>query len=80
MKRLSTALVATALLALAACGSRTANNAAALDNTSDYFNVTSDDLTSNDVGNASGNGSSSGNASAGNASGGATSNASGNSH
>jgi hypothetical protein len=78
MKRLSAALVATALLTLAGCGSRTVNNSAALDNTSDYFNVTSDDLTANDLGsNVSGNGSSSGNASSSANS--STSNASGNS-
>ena len=85
MKRLSTALAATALLALAGCGSRTANNnAAVVDNmTNDVYDVAPDSLTLNDVGN-SGDASSSGNASAGgNVSGSArnaASNASGNSH
>jgi len=73
MKRLSTALVATALLALAACGSRTANNAAAVDTGNDVYNVSPDDLTLNDLGNgssnaSSGNASSSGNAMTGNSS------------
>ena len=83
MKRLSTALVATALLALGACGSPAANNVAATDNmTNDVYDVAPDSLTANDLGNASGNGSSTGNASSsGNASSGSTtSNASGNSH
>jgi hypothetical protein len=62
MKRLSTALVATALLALAACGSHTANNAAAVDTSNDVYNVSPDDLTLNDLGNGSMN-ASSGNAS-----------------
>ena len=79
MKRLSTALVATALLALAACGSRTANNAATADNvTNDVYDVAPDSLTANDLGNDSGNVSSSGNASGSANS--TTSNASGNSH
>ena len=84
MKRLSTALVATALLALAGCGSRTANNSAANNVSNDVYDVAPDSLTANDLGNASGNGSSSGNASsAGNmssSSNSTTSNASGNSH
>jgi len=87
MKRLSTALVATALLALAGCGSRTANNAAAVDTSNDVYNVSPDDLTLNDmnaVNASSGNGSSSGNASSsGNSSssaGNSASNASRNSH
>jgi hypothetical protein len=63
MKRLSTALAATTLLALAACGSRTANNSAAIDTSNDVYNVSPDDLTLNDLGNGSGNGSSGGNAS-----------------
>ena len=63
MKRLPMALAATALLALAGCGSRTANNAAAIDTSNDVYNVSPDDLTLNDLGNASGNGSMGGNAS-----------------
>jgi hypothetical protein len=82
MKRLNVALAATALLALAACGSRTANNTAAINTTNDVYDVAPDSLTANDVGtsndSSAGNASSSGNAS-GNASG-AASNASGNSH
>jgi hypothetical protein len=66
MKRLSTPLVATALLALAACGSRTANNTAAVDTSNDVYNVSPDDLTLNDLGNGSMNASSGGNASSGN--------------
>jgi hypothetical protein len=85
MKRLSAALVATALLALAACGGRSANNAAIIDTSNDVYNVSPDDLTLNDMGNASGNASSGGNASSssnsssssGNS---ASSRASGNSH
>ena len=92
MKRLSIALAATALVALAGCGSRTANNAAAVDTSNDVYNVSPDDLTLNDLGNASGNGSTSGNASssgnasagnsssAGNASSGSSSHAARNSH
>jgi hypothetical protein len=84
MKRISTALVVTALLALGACGSRTANNVVATDNlTNDVYDVAPDSLTANDLGNDSGNATSSGNASSGsNASSAnsATSNASGNSH
>ena len=55
MKRLSTAMAATALLALAGCGSRTANNAAAIDTSNDVYNVSPDDLTANvsDLGNGS---------------------------
>ena len=79
MKRISTALVVTALLALGACGSRTANNNTAIDTSNDVYNVSPDDLTANDLGgNASSNASSSGNnSSSANSS---TSNASGNSH
>ena len=73
MKRLSTALAATALLALAGCGSRTANNAAAVDTSNDVYNVSPDDLTANvnDLGNGSnmsmgGNVSTGGNGSSGN--------------
>ena len=90
MKRLSTAMVVTALLALGACGSRTANNVTAIDTSNDVYNVSPDDLTLNDLGNAGGNASSSGNgsSSSSNAAGSAnnmaanstTSNTSGNSH
>lgn len=72
MKRLSTALAAAGLLALAACGSSATNNAAAADNVSDTYNVAPDDLTANDLagneaGNASdANGSADANASGGN--------------
>lgn len=80
MKRLSMALAATALLALAGCGGRTANNTAVVNTTNDVYDVAPDSMTANDLGNASSNASSSGNASsAGNASN-AASNASGNSH
>jgi hypothetical protein len=90
MKPLSTALAVTAVLALAACGGRPANNsAAAIDTSNDVYNVSPDDLTLNDLGN-SGNGSSGANMSTGsNASSGgnasssahdSTSNASRNSH
>jgi hypothetical protein len=82
MKRLSTALALTALLALGACGSRTANNAAAIDTSNDVYNVSPDDLTVNDLGNAS-NASSGNSSSGGNASSSANSsasNTSGNSH
>ena len=90
MKRLSTAMVVTALLALGACGSRTANNSAVVDTGNDVYNVSPDDLTLNDLGNAGGNASSSsnGSSSSSNAAGSSnnmaanssTSNASGNSH
>ena len=70
MKRLSIALAATTLLALAGCGSRTVNNAAAVDTSNDVYNVSPDDLTLNDLGNASDNGASmSGNASSSSATG-----------
>ena len=79
MKRISTALAVTALLALGACGSRTANNVVAADNlTNDVYDVAPDSLTANDLGNDSGNAMSGGNASSGANS--STSNASGNSH
>jgi hypothetical protein len=79
MKRISTALVVTALLALGACGGRTANNVVATDNlTNDVYDVAPDSLTANDLGNDSGNASSSGNSSSSANS--STSNASGNSH
>src|SRR5438105_1628098 len=55
MKRAYTILAATALLALAACASRTANNTAAVDTGNDVYNVSPDDLTVNDMGNGSGN-------------------------
>lgn len=85
MKRLSTALAATALLALAGCGSRTTNNSAAINTANDVYDVAPDSMTANDLGNDSGNAMSGGNAtsnasSGGNASGGSTSNASRNSH
>jgi hypothetical protein len=70
MKRLSTALAATALLALAGCGSHAANNISAIDTTNDVYNVSPDDLTANasDLGNNAmgGNMSTGGNASSGN--------------
>lgn len=67
MKRLATMAAAAGLLALAACGSRNESNTALVDNTSDYFNVTSDDLgVGNDLGNASGN-AAAGNSASGNA-------------
>lgn len=84
MKRLSIALLATSLLALAACGSRTANNSAAVNTTNDVYDVAPDSMTVNDLGNGS-NGSSDSNmsatgnsASAGNSASGNS--ASGNSH
>jgi len=86
MKRLSTVLAVTALLALAACGSRPANNVTAIDTSNDVYNVSPDDLTINDLGNAGSNASSSSNSSTGsNASSSSntsssTSNTSGNSH
>jgi hypothetical protein len=78
MKRLSIFLAATTLLALAGCGSRTANNSAAINTANDVYDVAPDSMTANDVGNASGN-ATSGNATSGNASS-TASNASGNSH
>ena len=67
MKRLSTVLAATALLALAGCGSHAANNITAIDTSNDVYNVSPDDLTANvsDLGNGS-NASMSGNMSSGN--------------
>jgi hypothetical protein len=56
MKRLSIALVATSLLALAACGSRTVNNSAAVNTTNDVYDVAPDSLTANDLGNSSSGG------------------------
>jgi hypothetical protein len=59
MKRLSTALAAAGLLALAACGSTATNNAVVNDSgngTDDTYNVAPDDLTANDLtGNETGN-------------------------
>ena len=56
MKRLSTALTAAGLFALAGCGGTSpSNNAASIDNTADFFNVTADDLGGNDMGTATGN-------------------------
>jgi len=74
MKRLPTALAATALLALAGCGSHAANNITAVDTSNDVYNVSPDDLTLNDLGNnamggnmsGGGNMSTGGNASSGN--------------
>ena len=85
MKRLSMALLATSLLALAACGSRTtANNSATANVSNDVYDVAPDSLTANDLGNGS-NASSDGNtsstansASSGNSTSGNS--ASGNSH
>jgi hypothetical protein len=81
MNRLSTALAATALLALAGCGSRTANNTAAVDTSNDVYNVSPDDLTANvsDLGNGS-NASTGNMSSGGNASSGSGNMSSGNSH
>ena len=78
MKRLSMALTAAALLALAACGGRSANNATIIDTSNDVYNVSPDDLTVNDLGNGSGN-ASSGNSSSGNSSSGNSHESSGNS-
>lgn len=69
MKRLSTALLAVGLLALAACGGSPANNAAANTAVNDVYNVSPDDLGAGNVagnesdGNASGGSNASGNAS-----------------
>jgi len=48
MKRLSTALAAAGLLALAGCGTKAANNAAAA-NVADTYNVAPDDLTADNL-------------------------------
>lgn len=72
MKRLSTALLAAGLLALAACGGRPANNTAANAAVNDVYNVSPDDL---GAGNEAGNdvvGNGSGSNASGNASGNAT--------
>ena len=71
MKRLSTALAAAGLMALAGCGSSASNNAAANTSVPDTYNVAPEDL---DGGNLAGN--EAGNASDANAS--ADANASGN--
>jgi len=78
MKRLSTALLAAGLIALAGCGGRPANNTAANITSNDVYDVSPDDL---GAGNVLGN-EGSGNGSESNASGGAnaSSNASGNAH
>ncbi|MEA3031155.1 MAG: hypothetical protein QOG13_2480 [Sphingomonadales bacterium] len=59
MKRLSTALLAVGLLAVAACGGRPANNSAANTAVNDVYNVSPDDLgAGNELGNdVGGNGS-----------------------
>jgi hypothetical protein len=78
MKRLSTALLAAGLIALAGCGGRPANNTAANVASNDVYDVSPDDLgAGNMVGNEE-----SGNGSAANGSAGANtaSNASGNAH
>ena len=73
MKRLSTALLAVGLLALAACGGRSANNTAANTAVNDVYNVSPDDL---GAGNEAGGNGSEANASGGsNASGNASGNA-----
>lgn len=84
MKRISTALAATGLLALAACGGTATNNVVAANSSDTLYNVAEDDLGSNYLGTDSyGNDLGSGNATTGNAasnaSGNATSNAAGNS-
>ncbi len=78
MKRLSTALLAAGLIALAGCGAPPANNTAANIVSNDVYDVSPDDL---GAGNVVGN-EGSGNGSESNASGGAnaSSNASGNAH
>ena len=84
MKRLATALTAAGLFALAGCGGgSSSNNAASIDNTADFFNVTADDLGGNDMGAATGNvsGSNASNGSrTGNGASGHPTNASGGSH
>ena len=76
MKRLSTALAATALVALAGCGSHAVNNAAIVDTSNDVYNVSPDDLTANV--NDLGNGATGGNMSGGNMSSGSGNMSSGN--
>jgi hypothetical protein len=66
MKRLSTALLAVGLIALAACGGRPANNSAANTVVNDVYNVSPDDLgAGNELGNDVGGNGSGSNASAG---------------
>lgn len=76
MKRLSTALLAIGLIALAGCGGRPANNTAANIASNDVYDVSPDDL---GAGNVLGN-EGSGNGSESNASANASGNASGNAH
>jgi hypothetical protein len=84
MNRISIALASASLLALSACGSPAANNAAAANNVVDasYNLAPADDfgtanLAGNDLGNASSSNSSAANSSSGNAS---SANTSGNAH
>jgi hypothetical protein len=64
MKRLSTALAAAGLVALAACGSSATNDAVVNDAGNDTYNVAPDDLTAgNEAGNEAGNASEDGNVS-----------------
>jgi hypothetical protein len=64
MKRLTTALAAAGLMALAACGGSASNNVVANDAGNDTYNVAPDDLTAgNETGNEAGNASDDGNAS-----------------
>lgn len=71
MKRISTALAAAALAALAACGGTATNNAAVVnDAESDTYNVAPDDLTAGNEVNESGNASDANAAADANASGG----------
>lgn len=66
MKRLSTALLAAGLIALAACGSRPANNATANIVSNDVYDVAPDDLGADNLLGNEGTGNGSGtNASAG---------------
>jgi hypothetical protein len=69
MKRLSTALLAAGLIALAACGGRPANNAAANTAVNDVYDVTPDDLGAGNVAGNEGGGNESGSNASGNASG-----------
>ena len=63
MKRLSTALAAAGLAALAACGGTASNNVVANEAGNDTYNVAPDDLTANELGNEAGNASEDGNSS-----------------
>jgi hypothetical protein len=79
MKRISTALAATGLLALGACGGGATNNVAAVNGSDTLYNVESDDLGGNYLGNESyGNDLGTGNAATGNGASNASSNAAGN--